>query len=236
MTVTTDRVSESLDRLTRFLETEMFKSTSPTSPAKKEPPAITIALSREAGSRGAEIAQAVGAQLNWPVYDHELLNRIAEEKGLSKRLVEYLDERSVSWLEDSIRSFCTKEGNREGSYLRGLLGLLASLGKAGHCVIVGRGAAQVLPAESTLSVRVVAPRPGRIATVQKRMGITAGEAERWVDSRDRERHRFVREHFHVGPDDPVAYDLILNSRRLSTEECAAVIVQAARALEAHVAA
>jgi len=233
MAITTDRVSESLGWLTQYLESEVHKAREGKTARAEEavPGPIVIALSRQAGSRGVEIARAVGAQLNWPVYDHELLDRIGEERGLSKRLLETLDEHYVGWLEGAVRSFCTPEGSREVTYLRGLLGLLASLGKVGHCVIVGRGAAQVLPPETTLSVRVVAPRPDRLAAVRTRTGLSAAEAERWVDTHDRERLRFVREHFHVDAADPVGYDLVLNSRRLSTDECAALIVQAARARE-----
>ena len=101
----------------------------------------------------------MGGQLGWPVYDHELLDCIAEEKGLTARLLEHMDERLVGWLEESVRAFCTQEGSQEGVYLKALLELLASLGKAGRCVIVGRGAAQVLPAETTLRVRVIALAP-----------------------------------------------------------------------------
>jgi hypothetical protein len=175
----------------------------------------------------------VGKQLGWPVYDHELLDRIAEEKGLTARHLEHLDERCVGWLEEALGSLSRSHGLQEIAYLRGLFRLLASLSKAGHCIIVGRGAAQVLPAETTLSVRVVAPRENRIAAVQRRAGLSATEAEHWVDTHDRERLRFVQRHFHVDAADPVRYDLVLNSKRLSTEECAALIVQAARAMEAH---
>jgi cytidylate kinase len=134
-----------------------------------------------------------------------------------------------------VRSFCLSEGSKDGVYLRGLLGQLVSLGKVGHCVIVGRGAAQVLPDESTLSVRVIAPRRDRIASVEKRRGVSAAEAERWVDQHDSERLRFVKHHFHADPEDPMLYDLVLNSKRLTRQECATVIVQMAQMLEAHLA-
>jgi cytidylate kinase len=230
MAITTDRVYESLARLNRFLESQMHSAQEKGRTAPPEP--ITIALSRQAGSGGSQIARAVGAQLGWPVYDHELLDRIAEEKGLSKRLVEHLDERCPGWLEEVFRSFSTKEVAREGGYIRGLIGLLGSLSMAGHCVIVGRGAAQTLPAETTLTVRVVAPRPDRVARVQKRTDLSAAEADRWVETHDRERRQFVERHFHLNPDDPMLYDLVLSTKRLDIDECATLIVQAARALEA----
>jgi cytidylate kinase len=229
MAITTDRVYESLALLNRYLEMQVYdKGEGPPAP----PPPITIAISRQAGSGGLEIARAVGSKLDWPVYDHELLDRIAEERGLNMRLVEHLDERCPNWLEVALRSFGMKEASREGSYIRGLIALLTSLGQAGHCVIVGRGAAQCLPEETTLSVRVVAPRKERMKTVQRREGMSAAAAERWVDKHDRERMRFVEHHFHVNADDPVLYDLVLNSKRMTTDESADLVVKAAQVLEA----
>jgi cytidylate kinase len=233
MAITNDRVYESLALLNRYLEWQDYPERDKRSAQEAATGApITIAVSRQAGSGGLEIARAVGLKLGWPVYDHELLDRIAEEKGLNKRLVEYLDERCPGWLEQAIRSFANTEASPEGSYLRGLMTLLTSLSKAGHCVIVGRGAAQALPPETTLSVRVVAPRADRITAVQKRAQLSAADAERWVDSHDRERLRFVERYFCPTANDPVFYDLVLNTRRISVDECAALIVQAALTLEA----
>lgn len=91
----------------------------------------------------------------------------------------------------------------------GLLQVLAGLSKAGHCVVVGRGAPHLLPADRTLAVRVVAPRAWRVARVQQQRGVTAAEAERWVTEHDREREAFVRGH-HADPTDPTLYHLLIN--------------------------
>src|SRR5438132_7288211 len=79
MEPTSDRVVESLLRLHQLTEAhppESRRGRAPTSPP------LTIALMREAGSQGSQIARAVGAQLDWPVYDQELLNLIAQDRGL----------------------------------------------------------------------------------------------------------------------------------------------------------
>jgi hypothetical protein len=39
-----------------------------------------------------------------------------------------------------------------------------------------------------------------------------------------------RRNFHQDADEPLGYDLVLNSKRLAPEECSALIVQAATAL------
>ena len=43
---------------------------------------FSIAISRDSGANGHLIARAVGARLDWPVYDKELVSRIAGEMGL----------------------------------------------------------------------------------------------------------------------------------------------------------
>jgi hypothetical protein len=195
---------------------------------------ITVAVSRQAGARGASIARAAGTLLGWPVYDHELLTLIAKEKGLEAKLLEQFDERDASWLEELAVNFTTQSPSLEGVYLKQLLIVLHALGKVGHCIIVGRGAAHVLPAATTLRIRVIAPRAMRVVNTEKRMGVSTTEAQRWVDKTDMDRERFVKQHFQRDAEDPLSYDLTLNSGRYSTGECAALIVQAARLLEGQV--
>lgn len=228
--VLSDQFVKTLAHLERYADRQ------PEPTAAPGVPPLTIAMSRQAGARGAAIARLVGARLGWPVYDHELLTRIAEEKGLHRRLLERLDERQVSWLEEVVNSFVVTDGGRDGAYLRNLLEQLALLGRAGHCVIVGRGSTQVLPQETTLRVRVIAPRPFRVAAVQQEQGVSPADAERWVDRTDQERTRFVRAYFNRDVNEQQGYDLIINSGRYPLEDCAALVAEAARLMEARVSA
>jgi cytidylate kinase len=220
-----DRTVAALALLSRYAESHSVT---------KESPPVSIAITRQAGSRGAEIADAIGARLGWPVYDHKLLSRIAKEEGLSARLLEQLDERCASWLVDVAAGFSARSRVSEGTYMKHLMELLVSLGQIGHCVIVGRGAAHVLPLETTVRVRVVAPRVLRVAQTEQRKGISRTEAENWVDQTDTDRVGFVKNHFNRDPNDPLNYDLILNSGRYTTDECARLIVEATRIREAQV--
>jgi cytidylate kinase len=222
-TAVSDHLVEALARLNRYADSRHG--------TRQARPPLSIALSRQAGSRGAEIARATGAQLGWPVYDHELLDRIAAEKGVQARLLEMLDERHMGWLEEMVASFAIGQASHEVSYLRSLLQLFATLGEAGHCVIVGRGAPHVMPAECTLRVRIIAARPDRIASVVRTQHLSPAEAEKWIDRKDWERKRFVQHYLHKDPESPLGYDLGLNSSRLGIEGCATIIVDTARVME-----
>jgi cytidylate kinase len=190
------------------------------------PPAFTIAISRQAGAGGAVVAQAVGQRLGWPVYDRELIDKIAEELGLQSQLVHSADERRGHWLAECLASFSSQPGLSEAGYVKGLGRVLFSLAAHGNCVIVGRGAAQVLPEATTLRIRLVAPLEKRVIAARERHGFMPAEARRWVKDTDEQRRRFVRDSFHRDPDDPVCYDLTLNTDRLDVATCTGLIVMA----------
>ncbi len=52
------------------------------------------------------------------------------------------------------------------------------------------------------------------------------EAIAWMDHTEQERSAFLRGNFGVDPADPLLYDLVLNTARLSVPECVDVILEA----------
>src|SRR5262249_8116953 len=89
----------------------------------------------------------------------------------------------------------------------------------------------ILPAGTTLRVRLVAIREDRIAATCLRLGVSAQEAARWVEQTEKERTAFIRDHFQQDPTDPRRYDLVLNTSRWSIPECAELIIQGLHRLE-----
>jgi cytidylate kinase len=187
---------------------------------------FTIAISRETGTYGAAIAREIGDRLGWPVYDRELLQRIADDIGIHRTLLESVDERQENWLSECLTSLFSGREVDHTVYFRRLVEALLSLAKHGDCVIVGRGATNILPLATTLRVRIVAPMEYRIRSVQREDRISYDEAAAQVETKDRERNRFVASHFQIDPVDPANYDLVLNTERLSTTECADLILEA----------
>jgi cytidylate kinase len=194
-------------------------------------PSFTIAISRQAGAGGSALARAVSEKLGWPIYDKELIEKIAEEMGLRTQLVQSVDERRGSWLEECLHSLTARRSVSEGAYVHYLSQVLLSLAAHGNCVIVGRGAAQILPEATTLRVRLVGPYEKRVAAIEERHDLGRVDAEREVKETDQRRRRFVMDHFHKDADDPALYDLVLNSGRLDLEDCTALIVHALERLK-----
>lgn len=180
--------------------------------------AITIALSREAGTMGTAVAREVGKRLEWAVYDHELLERIAQDIAIRTNLLESIDERQVGWLTETFESLLGVPFVSETTYVHRLVKTVLALGAHGECIIVGRGAPFILPAESTLRVRLIRP-----------LGDAA--AMRNFEVIDRERQAFVKDHFQYDSSDLRNYHLVLDFARLGIAGCAQIIVEAVNYLK-----
>ena len=228
-----DRLAEAMARTQR--QWELHQAATLAAAGVAEPPAITIAISRQAGANGSTIARAIGERLHWPVYDRELLQMLAEKMGVRSSLLEELDERRTSWLRECIEAFAAVPTVSDSAYLHRMVETVLTLAAHGQCVIVGRGASRILPAATTLRVRLVAPQEHRITVVQKRRGIDVKEAARWIEDTDRERSNFVRDNFRANPADPENHDLILNTARLSADECADIVTLALKGMQARAA-
>jgi cytidylate kinase len=202
--------------------------------AGKEPPALPylITISREPGALGTTVARAVGKLLGWPVYDRELLDRVAEEMGTRVDHLQRVDERPVSWLEECVRQLTTQYNLSQDRYMVHLITTLRGLAQQGNCVIVGRGANFVVPHETALNVRLVADYKDRMAVLQQLLKVSEKEAARWEKKSSRERFDFVKRRFGKDVSDPHFYDLVLNTSRLSADESAEVIVAALHRLQA----
>jgi cytidylate kinase len=223
-----DHVVEALIRAGQHEETRHPLDQS----AKPHGQEVTIALTRETGAHGRTVARAVGQELGWPVYDHELLEQIAREMKMRVDVLERVDERRRSWLLDSLEALGSGPALSESGYVHHLKQVLFSLAKKGECVIVGRGAALLLPVATTLRVRMIADRDDRIEVKRKSRGLSREAAARHVDRTDAERIRFNKEHFFKNPADPSNYDLILSTSRFTLTECSALIINALRCLQA----
>ncbi|HEY2251301.1 MAG TPA: cytidylate kinase-like family protein, partial [Planctomycetaceae bacterium] len=168
---------------------------------------LSIAISRVTGTRGPAVARSVGELLGWPVYDHELLDLVARDLNVRAKVLADLDERHVTWLQECVEAFAAVPAVRESKYVQHLIKVMMSLAERGHNVIVGRGGPFVLPAATTLRVRLIAPLDDRVAVIGHERQMTRTEAARLVERTDRERARFVRLHFQRDPSDLSHYDL-----------------------------
>jgi cytidylate kinase len=202
--------------------------------AGPQPPArppFSITISREPGALGSTVAGEVGRRLGWPVYDREILVRVAEAIHRPTFHLQGVDERARSWLEEALSGLLSEYAVSSGAYLKYLIGTVRGLAAGGRCVIVGRGANFILPAATTLRVRLVASPEDRARVVALRFNLPPREAAAWAERTERERAEFVRRSFGKDPADPHHYDLVLNTSRVSAADAADAVVGMLRRLE-----
>lgn len=193
------------------------------------PASLTIAVSREAGSRGATIGHRAARKLGWPVYNQELLEYIAQEGAFRQGVADNQTPAATQWAEHHLDVLLREQNLSQHPSIAELARVVLALGAQGECLLIGRGAGRILPAESTLDVRIIAPLPDRIAYMSQRLRLSLEAAAEEVKQRDRQRTEFIATHFHRQPGDMYQYDLVLNSSHLGEELCAELIAQAARA-------
>ncbi len=199
--------------------------TSPRSVARFQ----NICISRETGAGAGAVARMVGQRLGWKVFDQELLEAIAHRMELPIDDVRAFDELAPSVVQDWLLPLREEHYAPQEAYLDHLAKLIEAIGRAGESILVGRGAGFMLPRETTLSVRIIAPLRVRALRLAERMGVSVRTARRAARDLDRRRAQFDRTMHRMNSADPHNFDMVLDSHSLSVEITAEVIVRAVEA-------
>jgi cytidylate kinase len=183
-----------------------------------------ICISREAGSGASALARMVGDRLGWKVYDEELIEAIAHRMEVPIDDVRALDEQAPSMVQDWLLPLREEYYAPQEAYLDHLAKLIEAIGRAGESILVGRGAGFMLPRETTLSLRAIAPLKVRAQRLAERMGVSVRTARRAAKDLDRRRAQFDRTMHRANPNDPHNFDMVLDTASLSLEIAAEMIV------------
>ena len=157
---------------------------------------------------------------------------IAQEGAFRQNVVDTLSPEGARWAEDRLQKMLREQNLSQHPSIMHLARIILALGAQGQVVIIGRGAGCILPPDSTLNVRIVAPLNDRIAYMSQWLRLTEKQAAEEVRLRDSRRAEFIPTHFHRQPADIYQYDLLLNSSLLGEDSTAELIAAAARAKDA----
>jgi cytidylate kinase len=99
--------------------------------------------------------------------------------------------------------------------------------ETGHAVIVGRGS-QIILADrrDVLHVRIVAPLQRRIPYVMRREGLDQNAARARIQIKDHDRQRFIQEEYRCRANDPILYDIVINTGILDLDSAVDLILLA----------
>lgn len=196
--------------------------------ARRTRPLPCVAIANLPAAGGEEVGRLVAESLGYGLFGREIVDEIARRRGIRQELVHGLDERVRSLIERYVASFLGERPFTESDYLREVVHAVTTLGRRGMAVVVGRGSAFILPPEDALRVLVAAPTAARLERYAKLHGLDRAHAESGLAREDEARSAFVRHHFGARLDDPLAYDLVVNTGALGIEVAADTVIEVMR--------
>lgn len=199
-----------------------------TPPPMTRPQGFTVAISRETGARGGGIAARVAEKLGWHLLDQEMMGFLSQNEDARADFLADLPPTGVAWADRQVSRLIEDRKLVEPQAVE-LIRLVFLVAARGETVLVGRGAGILLPTDSTLNVRIVAPLAQRIAYMGQWLRLPTDEAADEVEARDRVRSAMHMTLANRDPADLTQYDLVLNSGRLGDGAAAELIAQAVRA-------
>lgn len=191
-----------------------------------------ITISRQFGSGGREIGEALAKSLDIKCYDKELISLAAKESGIDPEVFDNVDEKATNSLLYSLSLGLYSFGSNFSAdrlpvndklYLLQHK-IIKKLASEGPCVIVGRCADYVLrDKKNVLKLFICADIDYRIERTVEFKGIKREKAAQVINKTDKLRANYYN--FYSGMDwgKPENYDICINRTTLSTEQIIDVV-------------
>ncbi len=203
-----------------------------------------VSISRQVGTAGEEVAQALAKKLDFRYIDYQVIQKAAEDAGVSPETVsesEHTPSLMTRLLEALARNpsmpvaawadplpLSTSPLFTSIDYRKFVEDVISQTADQGTCVIVGH-AAQVILRERLDTVRVLVTGSSsfRARRIKAGMGIDEKEALKIIERTDHERLEYFRRFYETGWLTPCTYDLCLSTDHLNPDQAAELIARAA---------
>ncbi|QAT43587.1 cytidylate kinase-like family protein [Aminipila luticellarii] len=190
-----------------------------------------VTISRTYGSGGRIIGQKLAEDMGVPFYDKALIDRIAEESGFSKDLIENAEMKAKN---SFIYTLATSLGGSGDAGIEGLslndkcflaqVNVIRKIAEEGPCVIVGRCADYILrDMPEVTNIFVCAEMHNRIQRAVEEYGMDKTNVENEIKKIDKARTNYYTHHTGRKWGDILNYHLTLDSGYIGLEDTIAVI-------------
>ena len=203
-----------------------------------------IAVTRQVGSSGEEVAQAIAQGLGFRYVDYQVVQDAAREAGVSPETVSEA-ERTPSLLTRILEALAKNPGlpaagwadpvslsisplMTSSDYRKFVEDVVRALASEGNCLILGHAAQVILKDRpDTLKVLVTGSRRMRVRRVMVGMAVDEKTAQKTVERTDAERVDYFRRFYDTGYLTPCTYDIVVNTDHLSPGQAAQIVTLAA---------
>jgi cytidylate kinase len=203
-----------------------------------QPQQPSITISRETGSGAVTIGQMLVERLNavsrspgdtasWMVFDRNLAKQVLIDHELPQNLERFMVEDARLPVEAIVEELLGLHPT-QWTLVQQTTKTILHLAGLGRSILVGRGAEVItsrLP--FVFHVRLVAPLEKRIQHASQYYSLTEEDAAKMIKDADHARRRYLRRYFDADIDDPLLYDVVLNTGRLGLVRTADLIAHAA---------
>ncbi|NUN09834.1 MAG: cytidylate kinase-like family protein [Ignavibacteriaceae bacterium] len=194
-------------------------------------PCITI--SRQTGSGSGKISSIIVEKLSreytdknypWTVFDKNLIDEVIAAYNLPPKLKEYLQEKTFPALQTMMNEmFGLHPSLVELKHKTSEC--IMHIAQIGYCIIIGRGANYVTShLKNSMSIRLIAPLEKRIKHFMDNYGYDHKQAAEIIRQSDAEKKKYFQTYFNKDSEDPIFYDLTINTGKLNYEESADQII------------
>lgn len=222
-----------LERCRHYIDCRLTEGGKRRARVRKVASAVTI--SKQTGSRAVTVGKGLARYLDgvmpspdcdWTVFDKNLVERVLTDHDLPKRLKAFMREDKVGEVTTVIEEIL---GLHPPSWtlFHHTVDTVLKLASLGQVILVGRGTNMMTSSmPGVLHVRLIGSLERRIAHVSRYFELSETDARKRVKRMDAASRRFVRQHFSVNNEDPLLYDLVINTDRLRDDAVAKVIGEA----------
>jgi len=203
------------------------------------------------GSGAAEIGKLVAGKLHFDYVDREIIDKVAEllqgqkhdiemkempSGSLSSRIGDalrraYPTTRKVGllprWEYEDVSLPTWEKPLDDAHYFAGLQSVIRDLAKSSSIVIRGRGSQFILKDyPGTLRILIVAPLELRVRRVAESSKSDERTAKKEIENYDSGRREFIKKYFHATLENPLDFDMVINTELVSYEDAAVIIANA----------
>ena len=177
-----------------------------------------ISIGREYGSGGHAIAEELAKRLGLKLYDHNILDEVAREKGVDPETLRKYDEKPHKlFLSRSAKGYHSSAEVNVAYMQFDYLKKKAEKGES--FIVVGRCAEGIFEGNPALiSFFVLADTDAKIKRIMEVYELSKDEAIEFIRKKDKKRKRYHNYHCSGHWGDSRLYDLCINSTRLGIEK------------------
>jgi cytidylate kinase len=228
-------IQHGLERALTFINTQMQPAGKGQVSPGEDMVRRAVTISRQAGSGAHAVAEKLAALLQartakdacpWTIFDRNLVDKVVQEHHLPERVARFMPEDRISGISDTMEELF---GLHPPSWLlvRKVTETILHLAELGNVILVGRGAAVVTANVShVFHVRLVSALEKRVQRIQELEHLSKEAALRFIEREDHARERYLKKYFKADVDDPLLYDLTINTDRISHDQAARLVAEA----------